>query len=121
MWHTHPDHIALPSPTDEAGMQQVLGLVGMRVPRALMMILGGPERRWHAWLDHSATPDVYARLVRGDPEASPASAASTIDSKQDTHVWPGGYLGPGTVCDETAGPSWWSRLRIWRHRARAAS
>jgi proteasome lid subunit RPN8/RPN11 len=24
LWHTHPDHPAMPSPTDEAGMQQLL-------------------------------------------------------------------------------------------------
>ncbi|MEX5635825.1 ThiF family adenylyltransferase [Parafrankia sp. FMc2] len=63
-WHTHPAGPARPSPTDEHGMASVVGPDGT-TRRALMMILGGSERRWAGWLEGAAGehPDLYLRVV----------------------------------------------------------
>lgn len=63
-WHTHPAGPAHPSPTDEQGMASIVGPDGS-TRRALMMILGGDERRWASWRDGNgdAAPDLYVRVV----------------------------------------------------------
>ena len=58
LWHTHPDHEARPSPTDEAGMQQLLTPAIWAAPRAVMVILGGQPPIWSAWLDDGELPDI---------------------------------------------------------------
>lgn len=63
-WHTHPAGAAHPSPTDEQGMATIVSPDG-KTRRALMMILGGCERRWGPWRegDGDVLPDLYVRVV----------------------------------------------------------
>jgi hypothetical protein len=60
----HPGGSALPSPTDEQGMASIVSPDGS-TRRALMMIVGGDERRWASWRDGNggAVPDLYVRVV----------------------------------------------------------
>lgn len=66
MWHTHPGGPATPSPTDEAGMANLVTPVLGGPPRCLMLIAGGPEPAWSSWLrgaDLTAPPQIYLRVV----------------------------------------------------------
>ncbi len=122
MWHTHPDHEARPSPTDEAGMQQLLTQAKWAAPRAVMVILGGQPPIWSAWLDSGQVPDIWANHVRHDP-AGPAQAPP-VPAGHDQSAWPGGFTTPGHLPGQVAVPlSWPDRLRAWirqlqRSRAR---
>jgi integrative and conjugative element protein (TIGR02256 family) len=106
LWHTHPDHDARPSPTDEAGMQQLLTPAMRAAPRAVMVILGGQPPIWSAWLDRGEIPDISAKLVR-----------------HDQSVWPGGFMTAGHLLGTVpASPSWSARLLAWirqLHRTKA--
>jgi integrative and conjugative element protein (TIGR02256 family) len=89
MWHTHPCHAAQPSPTDRAGMQQILAPAGLTPPRMLMIILGGGAAAWSTWLQEGLLPDIYARLVRHDP-ASPQQPPA-VPAEHGRQAWPGGF------------------------------
>ncbi len=94
MWHTHPAGPAQPSPTDEAGMANLVTPVLGGPPRALMLIAGGPTL-WQPWLDGhpDSTPDLYARVVRrheaGTPvppqPAAPPGTYYTVGNRNARH------------------------------------
>jgi integrative and conjugative element protein (TIGR02256 family) len=92
MWHTHPHGVARPSPTDEAGMAQIVSPDGTG-RRALMFILGGDTRAWSRWLEQGSAPDTYARIVQR------SSAGAGHDNQEfpfpsTAHWFPGGYAYP---------------------------
>jgi len=92
MWHTHPHGVARPSPTDEAGMAQIVSPDGTG-RRALMVILGGDTRTWSRWLEQGSAPDLYARIVQR------SSAGAGHDNQEfpfpsTAHWFPGGYAYP---------------------------
>jgi integrative and conjugative element protein (TIGR02256 family) len=112
MWHTHPDHQAQPSPTDETGVRQLLIPAMRTAPRAIMVILGGQPPIWSAWLDRGEIPDISAELVRYDP-ASPAQAPA-VSADRDYSAWPGGFMAPGHLPAQIpVSASWPARLRAW--------
>lgn len=88
IWHTHPDHTALPSRTDAAGIQTLLASVP-ESPRAVMVILGGSQQTWTSWLTDSRPPDIYADLIRHDP--SHALPEEPVSPDHARSAWPGGY------------------------------
>ncbi len=90
MWHTHPDHAAMPSPTDTNGTQQLLAPAGLAVPRAIMLILGGQKQDWSAWLDDGQPPSIYVRLVRHDPGSPPQLVS--VPGQHCESAWPGGFM-----------------------------
>jgi len=85
MWHTHPDHAAQPSPTDAAGMQHLLA-TAPETPRAVMVILGGHQQTWSAWLDDGVPPDIYAHLARHDPASTQQSPS--VPAGHARSAWP---------------------------------
>jgi integrative and conjugative element protein (TIGR02256 family) len=89
MWHTHPQGVALPSATDEAGMAQIVSPDGTG-RRALMLILGGDKQTWSRWLNDGATPDLYARVVQRN-SAGADSADQKFPFPSSAHWFPGGY------------------------------
>ena len=89
LWHTHPDHRALPSSTDLAGMRQLLAPAGPAAPRAIMIILGGSAQAWSAWLRDGHLPDIHARLVQHDPASSARPPA--VPAGHSREAWPGGF------------------------------
>jgi integrative and conjugative element protein (TIGR02256 family) len=117
IWHTHPDHEARPSPTDAAGMQQLLTPAMRAAPRAIMVILGGQPPIWSAWLDRGEEPDISAYLVRHD-SASTVQAPAVPDGHAQS-AWPGGFMitshPPGQVPEPH---SWPVRLRAWIRKPR---
>jgi integrative and conjugative element protein (TIGR02256 family) len=122
LWHTHPDHAARPSPTDTAGMQQLLTPAGIAAPRAIMIILGGDAQAWSAWLHEGRLPGLYARLVRHDPAGSGRPPA--VPAGHDREAWPGGFAIPARSRRETVVPRpWTARVRalIRRRRRKQAS
>jgi integrative and conjugative element protein (TIGR02256 family) len=92
MWHTHPDGPASPSPTDEAGVRELVLPVANAPPRALLLIAGGRPERWRAWLDGDAPPDWYARVVeRQGPGGNAAAPTPIAVQLVGVRWWPGGY------------------------------
>jgi len=118
MWHTHPDHQARPSPTDEAGMHQLLTPAIGAAPRAVMVILGGQPPTWSAWLDGGQLPDIWATLVRHEP-AVPALAPA-VTAGHDQSAWPGGFMTPDHLPGQVPVPlTWPARLRAWIRQIQA--
>ena len=118
MWHTHPDHQARPSPTDQAGMQQLLTPATGAAPRAIMVILGGQPPIWSAWLDRrSRYPTSTQNLSAAIRPEHPARPAVPVG--HDQSAWPGGFcllaIWPGQM---PAPPSWPTRLRAWIRQLR---
>jgi integrative and conjugative element protein (TIGR02256 family) len=104
MWHTHPGGAARPSPTDEAGMANLVTPVLGGPPRSLMLIVGGPTPAWGAWrdrptLDNTKPPQLYARIVRrADRNAPPPPQPPPP---------PGRYYLAGATDDERPRRPWW--------------
>jgi len=118
MWHTHPDHEARPSPTDVAGMQQLLTPAIWAAPRAVRVIIGGQPPAWSAWLDGGRVPDIWASLVRHQP-AIPAQAPA-VPADHDQSAWPGGFMTPDHLPGQVSVPlSWPARLRAWIRQMQA--
>jgi integrative and conjugative element protein (TIGR02256 family) len=117
LWHTHPDHEARPSTTDEAGMQQLLAPAMRAAPCAIMVILGGQPPIWSAWLDRGEIPAISAGIVRHDP-ASLTWAPAVLVS-HDQSAWPGGFMTPSHLPGLVpALSSWPARLRTWIRQLR---
>lgn len=92
MWHTHPHGPAAPSPTDEAGMADIVSPDGTG-RRAVMLILGGRGKTWRSWLETGTPPDLYVRVVSRATTTRPETpmALHLISSS----AWfPGGYAYP---------------------------
>jgi integrative and conjugative element protein (TIGR02256 family) len=69
MWHTHPQGIARPSDTDEAGMGSLVVPVN-GVSRALMLIVAGEGARWESWREADGAADLYLRQISSTSTAS---------------------------------------------------
>lgn len=89
LWHSHPDRAARPSPTDTAGMQQLVAPAGLAAPPAIMIILGGHAQAWSAWLHDGELPELYARLVQHDPAGS--AQPPDVPAEHSREAWPGGF------------------------------
>jgi integrative and conjugative element protein (TIGR02256 family) len=121
LWHTHPDHAAWPSPTDAAGMQQLLASAAQASPRALMIIIGGCAQVWSAWLHDGQLPEIYAGFVRHDPATSLQPPA--VPAEHTKAAWPGGFAINGRGSRERVIPRpWaaWVRALIPRTRRKVA-
>ena len=117
LWHTHPDHEARPSRTDEAGMQQLVTPAMRAAPRAIMVILGGQPPIWSAWLDRGEIPDFSAELVRHDRVG--LTQAPAVPVGHDQSAWPGGFMTPCHLPSPVPVPfSWSARLRAWIRQLR---
>jgi integrative and conjugative element protein (TIGR02256 family) len=116
MWHTHPDHPAQPSPTDTAGMQQLLKPTGLAAPRAIMIILGGRAQTWSAWLHNGRLPDIYARLVQHDPADS--GRPPDVPAEHSREAWPGGFAIPVPGHERLMPRPWTARIRALIQRRR---
>jgi integrative and conjugative element protein (TIGR02256 family) len=116
MWHTHPDGPAAPSPTDEAGMRELVLPVANAPPRAMLLIAGGQPERWRAWLEGGAPPDWYARVVeRQGPGGNAAAPTPIAVQLVGVRWWPGGYATRSS--SESTRPER-PRLRRWPFRLR---
>jgi integrative and conjugative element protein (TIGR02256 family) len=113
MWHTHPHGRAVPSPTDAASMANFVAPVTGGPPRSLILIVGGDDGAWPAWLEHRGAeppvlPQMYAALVRrGDPAVPPPPLRPAP---------PGTYYSGGWAPTAAAAPvrrrsHWWRRHR----------
>jgi integrative and conjugative element protein (TIGR02256 family) len=123
LWHSHPDGPAAPSPTDRQGMADLLVPFARAPRRALLAIVGGPPHRWLAWLEASAPPDVFFRLLARTSTTTLGGQPRPRDADGQTGPWwPGGYAlgGPHTQAEQaavvSAGPLglWHRTRRAWR-------
>ena len=92
MWHTHPYGRALPSPTDEAGMADIVAPDGTG-RRAVMLILGGRGSIWSNWVDGGVPPDIYVRVVDRATVGRPAPVIAQHQNASDNWLC-GGYAYP---------------------------
>lgn len=112
MWHTHPHHDATPSPTDAAGMANLVTPVLGGPPRALMLIVGG-HTNWTAWVagEPDAQPDVHVDVVRRHAPGEPVPPQPPAP--------PGTYYVAGDRADTPSHNAddvpWWRR---WLRTAR---
>ncbi len=90
MWHSHPMGGAELSPTDRAAMHELVAASVGGPPRALLLILGGEERRWAAWLEQGVLADVHAELVTRRSLGIRPQALAT-PAEHDRTWWPGGW------------------------------
>lgn len=90
MWHTHPYGRAWPSPTDEAGMADIVAPDGTG-RRATMLILGGDTTTWRRWIDDGTPPDIYARVVSRAAARRPDDAKTAPFLDPAVAWFPGGY------------------------------
>jgi hypothetical protein len=109
MWHTHPNGLAQPSPTDEAAMQDIVMPAVSGLPRALIVILGGDETTWPAWVSGNMAADIYVRLVKRGARGGPRQAPP-VPSSHRTDAWPGGWRSRIQPARRTR-LMWWSRRR----------
>jgi molybdopterin/thiamine biosynthesis adenylyltransferase len=120
MWHSHPFSEVLPSPTDEAGMRELVWPVADAPPRALLLIVGGLNRVWLPWLAEGKLPVWYARVVVRDTTAV-AVRESRSEPRTDIGMqwWSGGSRSaetPGKRGQQSRIRSW---LRRWKKSAAA--
>ena len=95
MWHSHPNGPASPSPTDEAGMRDLVWPVASAPPRALLLIVGGRGGRWQSWLTKGMEPDWYARVVeRSDPQSPSYEERQASSVPAGVTWWAGGSRSP---------------------------
>jgi integrative and conjugative element protein (TIGR02256 family) len=114
MWHSHPYGETEPSPTDRAAMGALITPVADGPRRALIVIVGGSDTRWPAWVDGGQAPDVYARFVARARDAKPIEPPP-IPASHRTDAWPGGWRSrPQPASRKTRKLLW--RLRPWRSR-----
>ncbi len=109
MWHTHPYGIAAPSPTDRAGMAELVTPITGGPTQALMLILGGDKNTWTAWRSDASPPqppNLYATLVR---RAAVGPNQTRVPAPQGLNYHPGGYR-QSLPTARTATP----RRRRWR-------
>jgi integrative and conjugative element protein (TIGR02256 family) len=63
MWHTHPRALPYESPTDQQAMHDLLTNTSHSLHRALLVIVGGEQESWDAWLEGNSTPVIYTRFA----------------------------------------------------------
>jgi molybdopterin/thiamine biosynthesis adenylyltransferase/proteasome lid subunit RPN8/RPN11 len=114
MWHSHPYGKASPSDTDEDGMHDLVLPVVDAPPRALLLIVGGPQR-WEPWRENGTPPDWYGRVVTRALEPGPVVPKSVRPNKRDIEWWPGGSRPHGRDRRRVATRSRF-RLRWWKRR-----
>jgi integrative and conjugative element protein (TIGR02256 family) len=90
IWHSHPFGEAEPSRTDKAAMTALVMPISGGPSRALVLIVGGPEERWTAWVDKAKLPDVYTRFVTRATHSGPAHPPP-IPARHHSQAWPGGW------------------------------
>jgi integrative and conjugative element protein (TIGR02256 family) len=71
MWHTHPGAPPYESPTDQQAIHDLLTNTSHPLHRALLVIIGGEQERWDAWLEGNSTPDIYTRFAYRAPMPKP--------------------------------------------------
>ena len=62
MWHTHPEGLPIPSPTDQMGMRQLVTDDKRPLPHQLLLILGGAGTEMGAYVFHRDKPVVIVVL-----------------------------------------------------------
>lgn len=109
MWHSHPLVSAWPSPTDEAGMLDLVWPVASAPPRALLLIVGGQEDCWQSWLATGSEPEWYARVVeRTDTRSTPDQERPRLPVPVGVKWWTGGSRSPAIPRIER-----WPRVLAW--------
>lgn len=98
MWHTHPNGVASPSRTDEAGMADIVAPDGTG-RRAVMLILGGHGSSWQAWLETGTPPDLYVRVVNRTTQSRPEGPVA-LHLISASAWFPGGYAYPSHRASE---------------------
>jgi integrative and conjugative element protein (TIGR02256 family) len=58
MWHSHPSGTAEPSPTDKAAMAALVTPIADGPRRALIVIVGGDDATWPAWVNRGQVPEI---------------------------------------------------------------
>ena len=71
MWHTHPGALPYESPTDQQAIHDLLTNTSHPLHRALLVIVGGEQERWDAWLEGNSTPLIYTRFAYRPPIMKP--------------------------------------------------
>jgi len=87
IWHTHPHGKARPSKTDENGMAEILTFTGGA--RAIMLILGGENGEWTAFVDSDAQPALYAEIV--DQGMPGTTGSNALGVPVGIEFYPGGF------------------------------
>lgn len=90
IWHSHPFGRAEPSRTDKAAMTALITPVSGGPSRALVLILGGTQERWTAWVDIAEPPDVYARFVTRATHPDRVQPPP-VPARHRSEAWPGGW------------------------------
>ncbi|MGI8448856.1 MAG: ThiF family adenylyltransferase [Streptosporangiaceae bacterium] len=108
MWHSHPYGEAEPSATDKAAMAALVTPVADGPRRALVVIVGGNDRNWPAWLDGAQAPDIYARFVARATHTVPTEPPS-VPASHRADAWPGGWR-------SRPQPAGTTRKSVWRLR-----
>jgi integrative and conjugative element protein (TIGR02256 family) len=117
MWHSHPYDKAEPSPTDQAAMTALVAPVADGPRRALIVIVGGDDKKWPAWVDRGQAPDVYARFAARATHTEPTEPPP-VPASHRTGAWPGGWRSrPQPASRKARKPPW--RLRLRRPRRAA--
>ena len=66
MWHTHPNSVPVPSPTDFEGMSQIISSLDRSLPKQLLVIVGGvgPQHTVGAYIYDRYKPFPYTAVAR---------------------------------------------------------
>jgi integrative and conjugative element protein (TIGR02256 family) len=110
MWHSHPYGKAEPSLTDEAAMAALVTPVSDGPRQALIVIVGGDETSWPAWVDGRHAPDVYARFATRAAHVQPIQPPP-VPASHRTDAWPGGWRSRPQPASPKARKPLWLRLR----------
>lgn len=117
MWHSHPYGAAEPSRTDKAAMAALVTPVADGPRRALIVIVGGDDASWPAWVDGGQAPEVYARFAARAAHTEPIKLPP-VPAGHRTGAWPGGWRSrPQPASKKARKPPW--RLRLRRPRRAA--
>jgi integrative and conjugative element protein (TIGR02256 family) len=110
MWHSHPYGDAKPSATDKAAMAALITPVADGPRRALIVIVGGDDSSWPAWVDGRHAPDIYARFVARAAHLQPTEPPP-VPANHRTDAWPGGWQSRPQPAGPKARRPPWPRFR----------
>jgi integrative and conjugative element protein (TIGR02256 family) len=113
MWHSHPNNRAAPSLTDTAAMSALVSPVADAPRRAVIVIVGGDQHTWAAWIDGTRDPDIFGRLVNRARHGQPIEPPPAPPEHRAI-AWPGGW----TSRPAGTAPRAPRRLRRFRLRRR---